>query len=235
MRYLTIAISVLTLASCAPPVPDDSAGVGFGGYQGYAADRAAREEKLAGSIAPGGAISDEQVITGPVELTESAMTMPGATGPGATGNGSPDSAATPRRAANPDNPTISDEQDFSSVSGRESIESDRERLAAQRQAYQVIQPTALPTRSGGSGGPSIVEFALTSSNQVGQSIYKRSSLSSRSRFDRNCAKYASSDLAQAAFLKSGGPKRDRSGIDPDGDGFACYWNPVPFRQAVRNQ
>jgi len=230
MRYLTIAISVLALASCAPPVPDDSAGVGFGGYQGYAADRAAREAKLAGSIVPGAAISDEQVITGPVELTESAMTMPGA-----TGNRAPDSAATPRSAANPDNPTISDEQDFSSVSGRESIESDRERIAAQRQAYKVIQPTALPTRSGGSGGPSIVEFALATSNQVGQSIFKRSSLSSRSRFDRNCAKYASSDLAQAAFLKSGGPKRDRSGMDPDGDGFACYWNPVPFRQAVRNQ
>ncbi|MBV1902306.1 MAG: hypothetical protein KUG58_01570 [Marinosulfonomonas sp.] len=226
MRYLTIVISVLALASCAPPVPDDSTGVGFDGYQGYAADRAARDAELAGTIAPGAAISDEQVVTGPVELTESAMTMPDATS---------DSTATPRIATNPDNPTISDEQDFASVSGRRSIESDRERIAAQREAYKVIQPTALPTRSGGSGGPSIVEFALATSNQVGQSIYKRSSFSSRNRFDRNCAKYASSDLAQAAFLKSGGPKRDRSGLDPDGDGFACYWNPVPFRQAVRNQ
>jgi len=221
MRYLTIAISVLTLASCGAPTPDDAAGVGFDNYQGYAADRA----ELAGSIVPGAAISDEKVITGPIELTESAMTLPDAT---------QDNANTPRKTANPDNPTISDEQDFSSVSGRESIASDRDRIAAQRKAYQVIQPTALPTRSG-SAGPSIVEFALATSNQVGQSLYKRSSLSSRSRFDRNCAKYASSDLAQAAFLKSGGPKRDRSGLDPDGDGFACYWNPAPFRQAVRNQ
>ena len=225
MRYLTIAISVLALASCAAPVPDDAAGVGFDNYKGYEVERAEREAELAGSIVPGAAISDEQVITGPIELTESAMTLP---------NTTPDEANTPGRTTNPDNPTISDEQDFSSVSGRESIESDRDRIAAQREAYQVIQPTALPTRSGG-GGPSIVEFALATSNQVGQSIYKRSGLSSRSRFDRNCAKYASSDLAQAAFLKFGGPKRDRSGLDPDGDGFACYWNPVPFRQAVRNQ
>ncbi|MBV1866619.1 MAG: hypothetical protein KUG69_01750 [Marinosulfonomonas sp.] len=219
MRYLTIAISVLALVSCTQPVPDDTAGVGFDDYKGYAAGRAERDAELSGSLVPGAAISDEQVTSNSDSGIETAP---------------PVTTGAPRKATNPDNPTISDEQDFSSVSGRESIESDRARITAQREAYKVIQPTALPTRSGGSGGPSIVEFALATDNLVGQSIYKRSSLSSGSRFDRNCAKYASSDLAQAAFLKSGGPKRDRSGMDPDGDGFACYWNPVPFRQAVRN-
>jgi hypothetical protein len=119
------------------------------------------------------------------------------------------------------------------VASRESIESDRERLAAQRDAYQVIEPTALPKRSGGSSA-SIVDFALATSNSVGQSVHSRSSFNSENKFNRNCAKYPSSDLAQADFLESGGPKRDGMGLDPDGDGFACYWDPAPFRLAVRN-
>ena len=50
--------------------------------------------------------------------------------------------------------------------------------------------------------------------------------------ERACAKYSSSDLAQSDFLAQGGPRRDRLGLDPDGDGFACAWNPQPFRAAV---
>jgi hypothetical protein len=41
-------------------------------------------------------------------------------------------------------------------------------------------------------------------------------------------------MAQIAFLERGGPKRDTLGLDPDGDGFACYWDPAPFRKAVSN-
>jgi hypothetical protein len=42
----------------------------------------------------------------------------------------------------------------------------------------------------------------------------------------------SDDLAQEAFLSEGGPERDRLGVDPDGDGFACRWDPTPFRRAA---
>ena len=45
------------------------------------------------------------------------------------------------------------------------------------------------------------------------------------------------ELAEAGMrvvcLERGGPQRDRLGVDPDGDGFACSWNPTPFR-AVQN-
>ena len=44
----------------------------------------------------------------------------------------------------------------------------------------------------------------------------------------------SSDLAQKAFLSRGGPERDILLLDPDGDGFACKWDPRPFRLAVQN-
>ena len=33
---------------------------------------------------------------------------------------------------------------------------------------------------------------------------------------------------------AGGPERDQFGIDPDGDGYACSWDPSPFRKAVGN-
>ena len=29
-------------------------------------------------------------------------------------------------------------------------------------------------------------------------------------------------------------ERDRMGLDPDGDGFACAWDPAPFRLARQN-
>ena len=232
MRYLSPAIMAVVLVACAPTVPDSVAGVGFENYSDYELERAARESALAGTypIVASDEISDEIIETGiPVPTTSST----------ASSQISVDDPTPQASVDNPttqvmvDNPTISDEQNFDAVSARETIESDAERLAAQAQAYQVIQPTALPTRRGGSE-PSIVEFALATTNLVGQGIYRRSIIGAQSRFNRNCAKYPSSDMAQADFLKLGGPKRDRKGLDPDGDGFACYWDPAPFRQAVRN-
>jgi len=123
--------------------------------------------------------------------------------------------------------TISDEQDFAAVSERETIESDAERLARNRAQYTVIQPTAVPERT--NTGPNIVQYALSTTHNPGTQMYSRSSI----RFtdpQAACARYASPDLAQQAFLEAGGPERDRRGLDPDGDGYACAWDPRPFRQ-----
>ena len=54
---------------------------------------------------------------------------------------------------------------------------------------------------------------------------------SAQRHAQACAAFASPDQAQIDFLARGGPERDRKGLDPDGDGFACSWNPAPFRKA----
>ncbi len=125
------------------------------------------------------------------------------------------------------NTGISDEQDFSAVSSRETIESDKERLARNRAQYQVVQPTAVPQRT--ETGPNIVEFALATTHAPGTQMYSRSALRLTDPMVA-CARFASPDLAQQAFLEAGGPKRDRKGLDPDGDGFACSWDPRPFRQ-----
>lgn len=133
------------------------------------------------------------------------------------------------------NPGISDENDFQAVSDRESIASDAERIARNRQLYQEIEPTAVPRRPG-DDQPNIVQYALRTNNPRGVQLYSRVGLfpNPEARMRRNCAKYGSSDLAQIAFLSKGGPQRDRMGLDPDGDGFACNWDPAPFREAVKN-
>jgi hypothetical protein len=153
-----------------------------------------------------------------------------------------DSSARPRGGApagireesgevNPNNIGISDEQDFNAVAARETIESDAERIARNRAEYVVVQPKDLPQRPGDTG-PNIVEFALATTHAPGVQLYKRGGLGLR---DQNsaCAKYASPDQAQQDFLARGGPERDRLGVDPDGDGFACSWDPRPFRTALQ--
>jgi hypothetical protein len=122
--------------------------------------------------------------------------------------------------------SISDEQDFDAVAARETIESDAARLERNRAQYTVIQPTPVPERT--ETGPNIVQYALQTTHNPGTQVHSRSAL----RFtdpQAACARYASPDLAQQAFLEAGGPQRDRRGLDPDGDGFACTWDPRPFR------
>ncbi|WP_373354706.1 hypothetical protein [Pseudoroseicyclus sp. CXY001] len=127
-------------------------------------------------------------------------------------------------------PGISDEQNFDAVASRETIESDAARLAENAAQYQVVQPTALPTRQ--EAGPNVVEYALSAPNRRGQEWYSRSIIQIPGQFERNCSSYNSPDEAQRDFLARGGPNRDPRGIDPDGDGFACGWDPAPFLAAV---
>ncbi|GGH48860.1 hypothetical protein GVY41_06560 [Frigidibacter albus] len=125
-------------------------------------------------------------------------------------------------------PRISDENDFSAVASRETIESDRARIEANAAQYQQVQPTALPPRT--ETGPNIVEYALNASNPPGQKVYTRLGLH-LSNYEKNCAQFPSQDLAQMEFLRRGGPQRDPGNLDPDGDGYACRWDPTPFQKA----
>ncbi|WP_201158333.1 hypothetical protein [Rhodobaculum claviforme] len=101
---------------------------------------------------------------------------------------------------------------------------------ARRAGFQPVAPTALPTRPADS--PNIVAYALRTTHGVGQQRHRRSVLTLQNHA-RNCAAFASADLAQEEFLRLGGPERDPRNLDPDGDGFACSWSPVPFRSAAR--
>lgn len=128
------------------------------------------------------------------------------------------------------NPGISDEQDFDAVAGRETIESDAERRARMQAERVVIQPTAVPERPSGLGA-NIIDYALSTSHPVGARVHPRRPISA-SRHQRNCLAFRAPDLAQEWFLQNGGPTRDRQGLDPDGDGYACAWDPGIYRAAA---
>lgn len=235
---MILGASLLVLAACAPPIPDSGEGVGFNDYADFEVDRARREAALQGqatpTLSPNGAIvtPDTTIANEGVSSSELAAaginvdTPPDQQAPVATAPlETPPATTQTALAANPD---ISDEQSFQAVAGRETIESDAERRERQAAAYLLIEVTDLPDRSG-NVGPNIVQYALQAPNDRGQPVFSRTNLFGEGRFQRNCAKYRTPDDAQRDFISRGGPQRDRLGIDPDGDGFACGWDPQAFR------
>jgi hypothetical protein len=247
MKNGFFAIGTLALlGACATPVPDSGSGVGFSNYTQFEQDRARREAALTGANGPEfdvpQVVSSEQIRSEELAAAGIGQSQAGAAPLSAlSGTAVVEGERVIGIEASPlnsepelaNNPGISDEQDFSAVSSRESIESDAQRRAAQAAAREEVQPTALPTRPSNTG-PNIVAYALSAPNQKGQEWYSRSLLSGTSRFERNCAGYNTPDAAQRDFLTRGGPERDPMGIDPDGDGFACGWDPAPFRLVNNN-
>lgn len=43
----------------------------------------------------------------------------------------------------------------------------------------------------------------------------------KNKRDRNCSDFSNQKKAQKFFEKRGGPRKDRHGLDADGDGIAC--------------
>lgn len=246
MRAPLLMLLPLALLACAPPVPDSAAGVGRQDYNSYLREREAAASRPQPIVPPG---FSTDVVGAAIDRADGGATV-GAPAPSASGGpitgavigaapiATTTSSARPRGNApstireesgemiHAQKPGISDEQDFQAVAQRETIESDRARIERNRAQYQVIQPGALPTRPGATG-PNIVDYALATTHPVGAQLYRRSSFGGNS--GARCAGYASPDLAQEAFLARGGPERDRLGLDPDGDGYACGWDPSPFR------
>jgi hypothetical protein len=238
MRRASFAlISLAALAACQTAVPDSGAGVGFGSYAEYQAQREA--ELIAngeGTSRVSGATSglDTQAISNEalegIAAAESGATTPANASTPVAATSTPSSTATPSAVSNAMG--ISAENSFDAVASERSIEEDKAFVEANKEAYVTIQPTNLPSRPVSDAG-TIVEFALSTTNTVGQALYSRLIPGADARAARNCAKYASPDLAQEYFLKNGGPEKNPQGLDPDGDGFACSWDPAPFRLAAK--
>lgn len=246
------AVLCAALSACSPAVPESGyQGVGFDDYAEYERARAAREAELAGSALPAAdAISSEPLSAlRPGLGPETGTAADTGSGTEAETLAAEAQAMLERTRANsgerpvdadPSNPApgtvetstgISAENNFEAVGSRRSIEDDAALMARNQAQYEVIEPTALPSREGASG-PNIVSFALATNHAPGTQVYRRSSFGTQARTERNCARYASADQAQLDFLERGGPERDRLRLDPDGDGFACGWDPSPFRAAV---
>jgi hypothetical protein len=128
------------------------------------------------------------------------------------------------------NPTISDTQDFEATKERLTPDADKARLEALKKRHVDIAPTALPTRG---KTVNVAAFALQSKNKLGEKLYRRSNPIGSVMSKQACKRYRIADDAQAAFLTAGGPKKDPKNLDPDGDGFACSWDPDTYRKLLQ--
>lgn len=242
VRFVLGACAMAALAACQPAAPEDSRfGVGFD--QTFDQQKANRDAALANPLpaAPGVTAQPLPAAGSPADTaaqTTAILAQTGQTSDAESLAAAANNSGVAPLQASPSNPPpavidnatgISRENNFDAVSGQRSIESDAARLAANRAQYQVIQPQALPERT--ETGPNIVAYALSTTNPVGNRIYKRSRFNADNKFQRSCSQFGGEDQAQMAFLEAGGPKRDRKGMDPDGDGYACNWDPTVFRNS----
>ncbi len=235
MKRVVLGVAVLCgVAACQPRVPDS--GPGFSDYNSYLREREANPAPAA-ALPPvafstdiaASAIAEAEAGTG-TGFTAPPLDPMDLGGDRERGNAP---AGIEETTAEMGFVTagVSDEQDFSAVSTRETIASDMARIEANRSQYVVIQPGALPVRPG-DVGPNLAEYAIATNNPVGVPLYDRPRIY-LVNVRVACSKFTSPDLAQEAFLAGGGPQSDRKGLDPDGDGFACDWDPRPFRAALQ--
>lgn len=95
----------------------------------------------------------------------------------------------------------------------------------------LIRVETVPT--GVDGGANVIAYALRTTHAVGTERHTRRNPLRWQLWERNCLQFADQNTAQEAFLAAGGPERDRHNLDPDGDGYACWWDPEPIRRAMR--
>lgn len=231
----------LALAACAPPVPDS--GAGFGDATAYNMAREGALNSGAPMVAPGaqpivgGGVTAQPIGGTPVVPGMATPAPANGFDPNALGAAIDRAAGVPAAPAMPAMPVTPMPMPAAPGAPMATVAGS---VGAAPAVPMAPAPAAVPAAplnvpvvgQGGSGGPNLVQYALTTTNAVGMPLYQRSSLMLRSP-EKVCAGYGSPDLAQLAFLEAGGPQKDRKGLDPDGDGFACAWDPTPFRNAVK--
>ena len=172
------------------------------------------------ALRPGASAATQQPV-GPRQDTSQPPVQQGGTGVGA-----PLSALSPQAAAPVGQSEAVSEQTFTP----QPFGTPRQNRVVQRDHVPQVRVDSVPQ---GAGGPNLFEYALSTTHNVGDARHGRSHPLRWRRWERACAQYRTQDEAQEAFLAAGGPERDPNHLDPDGDGFACWWDPAPFRQAAR--
>ncbi len=102
-----------------------------------------------------------------------------------------------------------------------------------RTAAGAPMPIALPVAQSGpypGSTPVLVRYAFEAGHAPGTAVWSRPNPATAAQAAKTCASFVTADSAQTAFLAAGGPQQDPRGMDPDGDGFVCGWDPAPFRQ-----
>lgn len=245
MRRAVLALVCAGLAACTPQPPDDGEAY-FENITSEPSALAAENQRLndaetisAAQLAidssGGGQTTTTAVPSSePVSISVAAAQTAAASQPQAPAiTATTDTTATatpaqpPVEVASESGTGISDTQDFGAITARETRQSDAAKLAALRASYKTVEPTELPRRPDGS--VNLASYAISQKHPVGTRVYSRFNRSAN-----NCARYRKDqDEAQRVFLRSGGPEKDRRQLDPDGDGFACDWDPETYRRLLR--
>ena len=108
----------------------------------------------------------------------------------------------------------------------------KQSLAEARQKRMIVEPETSEKLHKVSK-INIALYARQTNNTVGTKTYNRVQIKKR-KLDP-CSRFASSNEAQRFFLEKNGPKNDFWNLDPDGDGFACDWDPEPFKKLEINK
>lgn len=103
------------------------------------------------------------------------------------------------------------------ASQRKEYDAEGNVIASTASAAPMAQTLAQPATA------NVGAYAQASTNAVGQALFPRTGITG------SCSAYPTPDDAQRAFLQAGGPANDSLGIDADGDGFACAFNPATYR------
>jgi len=233
MRFFPAVIALCAVVSCSPEIPDSGAGVGFGDYGAYMRDRERQAARPAGivpapqvvSLPPQGASAPLQ--SAPVQSAAIPSGTIGRAPQPASAQATPAPPAQIQSAELPTRPGTVTTQDFPTIAAGDGAQAGFPAPAQGR--VEMVAAAALPERP--SDIPNIVDYALGTRQNVGERVWRRSPLTMQNT-DRNCRSFVNSDLAQEEFLRRGGPERDPLNLDPDGDGFACWWDPAPFRAAA---
>ncbi len=90
-----------------------------------------------------------------------------------------------------------------------------------QQAGDVLPPPLIPR---------VAAFAIRTTHQPGDRQWRRNPL--RADGQSLCSQFPTRDQAQDRFLSEGGPERDPNGMDPDGDGFVCGFDPSDLRASA---
>ena len=118
---------------------------------------------------------------------------------------------------NPNSITLSNETQEEQRKSREAYARRQQEIAAERVEVNTVNVPDTPTTN-------VAHYARTTSNQLGVKRYSRN----RTGLS-GCNNYRTSYDAQRAFLEAGGPANDPRNLDKDGDGFACKFDPAPYR------
>lgn len=260
---LVAGLALASLAGCSGSGPVTmNSGVGFGDYQEFLRNRdmaAPSQARAPYSVPPerAGLPPPPLIAARPIQATPRpvpqpappAIAMAPQPAPGAPlvapmrslpvpggvqASGSPVAprtapAPSPVAVAEAPRQQVSNEQDFLAVLNRPASPT----TGAQAGAVIATAPVTGIPDADVQAGPNIMAYALAFDHPVGVERFRRMNPLRWRQWEAACLQFRTQEDAQRAFLSAGGPQRDGGNLDPDGDGYACWWDPAPYRRAMQ--